>query len=60
MKLYASKANLQPNIIENQVLVAYIVTMKVFYLQFINLLWYILEFINVFAFVQFGHNSILN
>ena len=42
LKLYASKANLQPQYIENLLLVAYIVTLKVFYLRFINLVWYIL------------------
>ena len=42
LKLYASKANLQLHFIENLVLVAYIVTLKVFYLQFINLVWSIL------------------
>ena len=39
-KLYVNKANLQ--FIENLLLVAYIVTLQVFYLQFINLVWYIL------------------
>ena len=56
-KLYASKANLQLQFIEiireqgkftttvyrkSTLLVAYIVTLKVFYLWFINLVWYIL------------------
>ena len=42
LKLYASKANLQLQFVENLLLVAYIVTLKVFYLQFINLVWYLL------------------
>ena len=37
-----ARANLQLQFIENLLLVAYIVTLKVFYLQFINLVWYIL------------------
>ena len=31
-----------------------------FYLRFINLVWYMLQFIDVFAFAQIRHNSILN
>ena len=42
LKLYAKEVNLQPQFIENKLLVAYIVTLKVFYLRFINLVWYIL------------------
>ena len=42
LKLYANKANLQLQFIENLLLVGYIVTLKVFYLQFINLVWHIL------------------
>ena len=57
MKLYANKANLQPQFIKNLLLVLYIGTWKVFYLRFINLVRYILYFIDVFAFTQIGHNS---
>ena len=42
LKLHANKANLQLQFMENLLLVAYIVTLKDFYLRFINLLWYIL------------------
>ena len=42
VKVNANKVNLQPQFIENQPLVAYIVTLKVFNLRFINLVWYIL------------------
>ena len=42
LKLYANKVNLQPQCIENLHLVGYIVTLKVFYLRLINLVWYIL------------------
>ena len=42
LKLNANKANLQPQFIKNLLLVASIVTLKVFYLQFINLVWNIL------------------
>ena len=49
---------LQLQFIENELLAAYVVTLKVFYLQFINLVWYILYFIDVFLFAQIGHNSI--
>ena len=38
----ANKVNSQPQFIENLLLVAYIVTLKVFYFLFINLVWYIL------------------
>ena len=37
LKLYTNKTNLQQKFIGNLLLVAYIVTLKVFYLQFINL-----------------------
>ena len=47
---------LQLQFIENELLAAYVVTLKVFYL--INLVWYILYFIDVFLFAQIGHNSI--
>ena len=36
------------------------VTLKVFSLWFINLVWYILQFIVAFAFDQIGRSSILN
>ena len=45
LKLYANKVNLrnlQPQFIENLLLVAYIVILKIFYLWFTNLAWYIL------------------
>ena len=47
---------LQLQFIENELLAAYVVTLKVFYL--INLVWYVLYFIDVFLFAQIGHNSI--
>ena len=42
LKLHANKVNLQPQFMENLLLVVYIVILKVFYLQFINLVWCIL------------------
>ena len=42
LRLYVNKVNLQPQCIENLILVAYIITFKVFYLQFVNMVWYIL------------------
>ena len=49
LKLYMNKVNLQAQFMENLLLVAYIVTLKVFYLLFINLVWYILQFIVFFC-----------
>ena len=42
LKLYANKVNLQAQFIEKLLLGVHIVTLKVFYLWFINLVWYIL------------------
>ena len=44
------QVNLQLQFIKNLLLVAYIVTLKVFYLRFIDLVWYISQFIDVFPF----------
>ena len=57
LKLYMNKVNLQPQFIEDLLFVVYIVTLKMFYLWFMNLVWYILWFIDVFAFAQIGHSS---
>ena len=60
LKLCTSEVNLQPQFTKNLHLEAYIVTLKVLYLLFINLVWYILLFVDVFPFSQTGHNFIQN
>ena len=56
LKLVANKVNLQPQFIVNLLLIVYIVTLKVFYLLFINLLWYTPYFRDVFIFGRIGKN----
>ena len=42
VEVIREQGKLQLQFIENLLLVAFIVTLKVFYLQFINLVWHIL------------------
>ena len=60
LKLFANKVNFQAQFIVNVLLVVCIVTLRVFYLLFINLVWYTPWFTNVFVFARIGLSSMQN
>ena len=57
MKLFENKVKLQPQFIANLLFVVCMVTLKIFYVLFINLVWQALYFKNAFVFARTGQSS---